>query len=62
MLKTLGATRLRIAGVFSIEFVVLGLLAGLAGAVFANGLSRILLHVADVPFVSAPVADTRRSC
>ena len=52
VLKTLGATRPRIAGVFSIEFIVLGLLAGLAGALFANGLSRILCHIADVPFVS----------
>ncbi len=57
VLKTLGATRGRIAGVFSVEFVVLGLLAGLAGAVFANGLSRLLLHVAEVPFVSDAVAD-----
>lgn len=51
VLKTLGATRPRIAGVFSVEFVVLGLLAGLAGAAFANGLSRLLLHIAEVPFV-----------
>ena len=58
VLKTLGATRSRIAGVFSVEFVVLGLLAGLTGAVFANGLSRLLLHVADVPFVPDTVADT----
>ncbi len=58
VLKTLGATRPRIAGVFSIEFVVLGLLAGLTGAVFANGLSRLLLHVAEVPFVTDAVADT----
>ncbi len=58
VLKTLGATRPRIAGVFSIEFVVLGLLAGLTGALFANGLSRLLLHVADVPFVPDAVANT----
>jgi putative ABC transport system permease protein len=57
VLKTLGATRGRIAGVFSVEFVVLGLLAGLAGALFANGLSRLLLHVAEVPFVSDTEAD-----
>ena len=57
VLKTLGATRPRIAGVFSVEFLVLGLLAGLAGAAFANGLSRLLLHVAEVPFVSDPRAD-----
>ena len=58
VLKTLGATRPRIAGVFSVEFVVLGLLAGLTGAVFANGLTRLLLHIADVPFVPDMVADT----
>ncbi len=57
VLKTLGATRPRIAGVFSVEFVVLGLLAGLAGMVFANGLSRLLLHLAEVPFVSDLKAD-----
>jgi putative ABC transport system permease protein len=57
VMKTLGATRPRIAGVFSIEFVVLGLLAGIAGAAFANGLSRILLHVAEVPYVPDTVAE-----
>ncbi len=57
VLKTLGATRPRIAGVFSVEFLVLGLLAGTAGVVFANGLSRLLLHKIDVPFVPDTVAD-----
>jgi putative ABC transport system permease protein len=57
VLKALGATRRRIAGVFSVEFVTLGLLAGVAGALFADGLSRILLHVAEIPFVSDPVAE-----
>ncbi len=50
VLKTLGATRRRIATVFSVEFVVLGLLAGAVGAVFANVLTRILLHKMDVAF------------
>jgi putative ABC transport system permease protein len=50
VLKTLGATRNRIATVFSVEFVVLGLLAGAVGALFANVLSRILLHRMDVVF------------
>ena len=36
VLKTLGATRGRIATVFSIEFAVLGLVAGVVGIVFAN--------------------------
>jgi putative ABC transport system permease protein len=57
VLKALGATRSRIAGVFSIEFVTLGVLAGVAGAIFADALSRILLHVAKIPFVADPVAE-----
>ena len=50
MLKTLGATRMRIVRTFSVEFSVLGLLAGAVGIVFANLLTRILLHQADVEF------------
>ena len=36
VLKTLGATRMRIVRTFSVEFSVLGLLAGSVGVVFAN--------------------------
>ena len=43
VLKTLGATRVRIASIFSIEFAVLGLIAGAVGLVFANVLARTLL-------------------
>jgi len=43
VLKTLGATRPRIAGIFSIEFSVLGLIAGAVGLVFANLMARTLL-------------------
>ncbi|HEV2280642.1 MAG TPA: FtsX-like permease family protein [Acidobacteriaceae bacterium] len=50
VLKTLGATRNRIATVFSVEFLVLGLLAGAVGVAFANLLSRILLHRMQVVF------------
>jgi putative ABC transport system permease protein len=50
VLKTLGATRGRIAQVFSVEFMVLGLLSGLVGAIFANLLARVLLHKMDVVF------------
>ena len=57
VLKTLGATRNRIASVFSVEFVVLGLLAGIAGTLFANGLSAILLHLLTVDFVWSLRAD-----
>lgn len=44
VLKTLGATRMRIVRTFSVEFSVLGLLAGLVGAVFANLLTAQLLR------------------
>jgi len=44
VLKTLGATRMRIVRTFSVEFSVLGLLAGSVGVVFANLLTRVLLH------------------
>ncbi|HEX3662353.1 MAG TPA: FtsX-like permease family protein [Acidobacteriaceae bacterium] len=50
VLKTLGATRNRIATIFSVEFLVLGLLAGVVGAVFANLLARVLLHRMQVTF------------
>ena len=40
VLKTLGATRMRIVRTFSVEFSVLGLLAGSVGVVFANLLTR----------------------
>jgi putative ABC transport system permease protein len=43
VMKTLGATRSRIATVFSIEFAVLGLVAGLVGVFFANLIARVLL-------------------
>jgi putative ABC transport system permease protein len=43
VLKTLGATRRRIAMVFSIEFAVLGLVAGVVGILFANIIARVLL-------------------
>ncbi len=58
VLKTLGATRNRIATVFSVEFAVLGLLAGATGTLFANGLSRILLRLVEVDFVSSLRGDT----
>ncbi len=50
VLKTLGATRMRIVRTFSVEFSVLGLLAGAVGVVFANLLTRVLLHRMDVKF------------
>ena len=50
VLKTLGATRGRIATVFSIEFAVLGLVAGLVGIGFALIITRVLLHKMEVAF------------
>jgi putative ABC transport system permease protein len=43
VLKTLGATRRRIATVFSIEFAVLGLVAGVVGVSFANMIARLIM-------------------
>ena len=43
VLKTLGATRPRIAAIFSIEFATLGLIAGAVGLLFANIVSQQLL-------------------
>jgi putative ABC transport system permease protein len=50
VLKTLGATRGRIATIFSIEFAVLGLVAGLVGIVFANIIARVLLRQLTVDY------------
>ncbi len=50
VLKTLGATRMRIVRTFSVEFSVLGLLAGSVGVVFANILTRVLLHKLEVSY------------
>jgi putative ABC transport system permease protein len=50
VLKTLGASRTRIVKTFSVEFSVLGLLAGVVGVIFANLLTRVLLHKMQVGF------------
>lgn len=43
ILKTLGATRNRIAGIFSIEFVLLGVAAGILGSILATAFSYLVL-------------------
>jgi putative ABC transport system permease protein len=43
VLKTLGAKRMRLAGIFSVEFLILGLVAGALGSVLATLFSRFLL-------------------
>ncbi len=50
VMKTLGARRMRVSTVFTVEFVVLGLLAGVVGVIFANILTAILLHKLEVPY------------
>ncbi len=51
ILKTLGATKRRITGIFSVEFSILGAVSGLVGAILANVFTRI---VAD-KFIDAAV-------
>jgi len=43
ILKTVGATRRRVAGIFSVEFLILGGVAGLMGSLLATGFSAIAL-------------------
>jgi putative ABC transport system permease protein len=50
VLKTLGATRMRIVRIFSVEFSVLGMLAGSVGVIFANILTKVLLLKLGVAF------------
>ena len=44
ILKTLGGTRRRIATVFSVEFLVLGAVAGFIGALLGTALSAVMLR------------------
>jgi putative ABC transport system permease protein len=61
ILKTLGATRARIGRIFSVEFFVIGMVAGLMGGMLAGGFGWLLLNkllkaesgVDVVPVVSA---------
>ncbi len=55
VLKTLGGTRGRIAAIFSIEFAVLGLVAGVVGIVFANGIAKLVLRKMEVVYHFHPV-------
>jgi putative ABC transport system permease protein len=49
--KTLGATRATVARMFSIEFLVLGIVAGVMGSILATGFSSLLLkRFFDAPF------------
>ena len=58
ILKTLGGTRRRIANIFSIEFLVLGAVAGLMGGLLGSGFSAFMLRrvwEADGGFAVVPV-------
>jgi putative ABC transport system permease protein len=44
ILKTLGATRRRIAQIFSVEFFVIGTVAGLMGGLLAGGFAWVVLN------------------
>jgi putative ABC transport system permease protein len=49
--KTLGASRATVARMFSIEFLVLGIVAGVMGSFLATGFSSLLLkRLFDAPF------------
>ncbi len=43
ILKTLGATRRRIASIFSVEFLILGAVAGVMGSLLASGFAALIL-------------------
>ena len=43
ILKTLGATRAKVAAIFSVEFLLLGLVAGVMGSLLAVAFTNVLL-------------------
>jgi putative ABC transport system permease protein len=43
VLKTLGAKRFTLAGIFSVEFLILGLVAGAMGSALATAFTRVLM-------------------
>jgi putative ABC transport system permease protein len=55
ILKTLGATRRRIARTFTVEFLLLGGVAGLMGSLLASAFANLLLtRLLDAKFVFSP--------
>ena len=51
ILKTLGGTRRKVAQIFAVEFLVLGLVAGAMGSLLASGFAALLLkNVLDAGF------------
>jgi putative ABC transport system permease protein len=58
ILKTLGATRRRIAGIFSVEFLVLGATAGVMGSLLASGFAALILKsLMQIEFRFDPLAN-----
>jgi putative ABC transport system permease protein len=57
VLKTLGATRRRIAWIFSVEFLALGAVAGIMGALLASGFAALILkRLLEIDFHFDPAA------
>ncbi|MGO4885979.1 MAG: ABC transporter permease [Bryobacteraceae bacterium] len=58
ILKTLGATRRRVAGIFSMEFLVLGAAAGVLGSALATGFAALVVkRLLKSEFHLDPAAD-----
>jgi len=55
ILKTLGATRWRVSRIFSVEFLILGAVAGVMGSLLANGFANLLLKRMLDAQVSFPI-------
>jgi putative ABC transport system permease protein len=63
ILKTLGATRRKVVGIFSIEFLLLGLVAGLMGSILATAFASLLLsRLFDANLVFDPVPNVVAIC
>jgi putative ABC transport system permease protein len=58
ILKTLGATRWRVSKIFSVEFLVLGAVAGSMGGLLANAFANLLLKRTLDAQMSFPVVPT----
>jgi putative ABC transport system permease protein len=58
-LKTLGATRRRIAWIFSVEFLALGIVAGVMGTALASGFAALVLNrLLEINFHPSAVTNT----
>ncbi len=57
ILKTLGATRRHVVRIFSVEFLTLGVVAGLMGAILATAFTSLVLNrLLNAPFQFDPKA------